>query len=137
MMNGTMNGIVVCSLSAGWIGMLGGILSGAVIGLQFHKPGWLGGYDSFPRRLVRLGHIAFFGIGLLQLCYGFSLAALTLPDDRLARVGFIAFVIAQIGMPLFCFLTAWRPKFRHGFPIPVLAASVGVVCILRLLAAGN
>ena len=30
----------------------------------------MGGYGSFRRRLTRLGHIAFFGLGFVNLFYG-------------------------------------------------------------------
>jgi hypothetical protein len=33
-----------------------GVLSDAVMGLLFHKEGWLGGYGSVSRRMVRLGY---------------------------------------------------------------------------------
>lgn len=120
------------SLQAGWLGMLGGIVSGALIGLAFHRPGWLGGYDAFPRRMVRLGHISFFGLGLLQLCYGFTLAVRVPPEAGADRIlaGCLALVVAQVTMPLCCFLTAWKPAFRHGFPLPVLAAAAGVLTAL-------
>lgn len=123
------------SLSAGWYGIFAGLLSGAIIGLFFHRPEWLGGYSAFPRRMVRLGHISFLGLGLLQLCYGFTLAsgAFGNNDSTLAMTGARLFVVAQFTMPLFCFLTAWKPKCRHGFPIPVIASGAGVICILRLL----
>ncbi|MCB1078061.1 MAG: hypothetical protein KDM64_09565 [Verrucomicrobiae bacterium] len=124
------------SLTFGWWGMLAGILSGAVIGLKFHRETWLGGYGSFPRRLVRLGHISFFGLGLLQLGYGLTLASgqVTQTSGSLALGGTVAFIVAQATMPLFCFLTAWRKPCRHGFPVPVLAATIGVICAIRLLA---
>ncbi len=44
-----------------WVWMLAGMLSGAVIGLFFHRADWPGGFDSWRRRMVRLGHIAFLG----------------------------------------------------------------------------
>ena len=54
---------------SGWSGFLGGVLSGAVMGLLFHREDWLGGYGSRERRMVRLGHISFFGIGLINLFF--------------------------------------------------------------------
>jgi len=45
------------NILAGWLGVLGGVLSGAVIGLFFHRDDWAGGYGSFSRRMLRLGHI--------------------------------------------------------------------------------
>ena len=40
-----------------WIWVLGGIISGSCIGLFFYRQDWLGGYDAWERRMVRLGHV--------------------------------------------------------------------------------
>jgi hypothetical protein len=120
---------VTFSLRAGWLGMLGGVLSGALMGLFFLRPDWMGGYGSQPRRLVRLGHISFFGIGLLNLFYALSLSPLGVPAAA-ARWGSLALLVALIAMPTCCFLTAWRPAMHQLFPIPVLSAATGIVIIL-------
>ena len=49
--------IVNLMIQAGWLGMLLGVVSGAVIGLFFHREDWMGGYQSCRRRLSRLRHI--------------------------------------------------------------------------------
>jgi hypothetical protein len=117
------------SLMSGWSGFLGGVLSGAVMGLLFHREDWLGGYGSRERRMVRLGHISFFGIGLINLFYGLSLAPLGVPAAA-ARFGSISLLVALITMPSCCFLCAlWKP-FRHLFFIPVLSAAAGIAVIL-------
>ncbi len=95
----------------GWIGMLMGVLSGAIIGLQFHKKDWLGGYAARPRRFVRLGHISFFGIGLMNLFYGLTLGKLGISDPA-AMWGAYLFLGALISMPICCFLTAWKTPCR-------------------------
>ena len=41
------------NLIAGWLGMLAGVLSGAILGLFFHREDWMGGYGSYRRRLAR------------------------------------------------------------------------------------
>lgn len=117
------------NLYAGWLLMLGGALSGAAIGLGFHKEEWLGGYGSFRRRLLRLGHIAFFGLGLLNILFALSAPRLNLGGvaSTVASVGFLA---GAATMPLCCFLTAWTPRARHLFPIPVLSVLVGVGAVL-------
>lgn len=117
------------NLLAGWIGMLGGAISGAVLGLFFHDDSWMGGYSSFRRRLTRLGHISFFGIGFLNLMCGFTVAMVDLPATA-ARVASAGFLLGAIAMPLCCFLTAWRKPFRHLFPIPVSGVLVGIVSLL-------
>jgi hypothetical protein len=57
------------NLVGGWIGILAGVLSGALIGLFFHQDSWMGGYASYRRRLMRLGHVAFFGLGFLNIAF--------------------------------------------------------------------
>ena len=57
---------------AAWLGILLGILAGAVQGLFSHDEAWLGGYGSWPRRMTRLGHVAFFGLGFINLAYALS-----------------------------------------------------------------
>lgn len=113
----------------GWWAMLGGVVSGAVIGLFFHQEKWAGGYGSFQRRMMRLGHISFFGIGFLNLLFGLTLKFISLPD-LYVTIASVGFVVGMISMPLCCFLSAWRKPFRHLFPIPVIGVSLGVVCIL-------
>lgn len=117
------------SLMTGWGGFLGGVVSGAIMGLMFHRENWLGGYGSQPRRMVRLGHISFFGIGLINLFYALSLGPLGVPTAA-ARVGSVALLVALAMMPTVCFLTAWKKNFRHLFFIPVLSTATGIGVIL-------
>jgi len=117
------------NLLAGWIGMLGGVVSGALIGLFFHKEQWMGGYGSFRRRLVRLGHISFFGLGFLNLLFGLSLKAVPLPLPH-AQIASLGLILGAIAMPACCFLAAWRAPLRHLFPIPVICVLVGLVATL-------
>ena len=69
-------------LFIGWMGMLMGVLSGAVIGMFFARESWMGGYASFRRRLTRLGHIAFLGIGFLNIMYAVTHSSLNLSPTK-------------------------------------------------------
>jgi hypothetical protein len=109
--------------------MLLGAASGALMGLFFHRDDWAGGYGALRRRMLRLGHISFFGIGLLNFFFALTLSLVTFPEAYV-RVASVGFIIAVITMPLNCFLTAWKKPFRHLFPIPVLAVISGIVPIL-------
>lgn len=117
------------NLIGGWMGMLAGVLSGAVIGLQFHEDGWMGGYTSYSRRLTRLGHISFFGLGFLNLLFAATAGQLLLSAEYL-RVSSWALIAGAITMPLCCFLSAWRKPMRHLFPIPVVSVLAGISTIL-------
>lgn len=121
--------IASLNILVGWIAMLAGAISGAVLGLFFDRDGWAGGYGSFRRRMLRLGHISFFGIGFLNLLFGLTLTAVSLPPTH-SRIASAGFLVAVIAMPACCFLTAWKKPLRHLFPIPVLAVLAGIVPVL-------
>lgn len=117
------------NLIVGWLAMLGGVLSGATLGLFFHREDWMGGYGSYRRRLMRLGHIAFFGLGFLNLIFAATSGELSLRGGYLVTAS-LALMIGAITMPVCCFLSAWRKPLRHLFPVPVLAVTTGIFSIL-------
>lgn len=105
------------NLFVAWLAILLGLVSGTFIGLFFHREDWLGGYGTWRRRLVRLGHISFFGTGFLNLAFVLSVDHLRL--DHAPRIASAAFAIGAVSMPTVCFLSGWRKPFRHLFFIPV------------------
>lgn len=121
--------VYTINLVAGWSGFLAGALSGAVLGLRFHQQKWLGGYGSFPRRMLRLGHIACFGLGLINILFALSTSTAT----RLADGGSHLLLLGLVTMPLTCFATAWRPSFRHLFFIPAGSTTLGILALLAHL----
>jgi hypothetical protein len=116
------------NICAAWIGILLGCLAGAVIGLRFARADWMGGYDSWRRRLTRLGHIAFFGVAFLNLSLALTARSLGI-EDGLAAAS-VLLIVGAATMPLVCFLAAWRKPFRHAFPVPALSVTLGVVLFL-------
>ncbi len=52
-----------------WLWILLGFVSGMILGMFFRGENWLGGYTSFKRRMYRLGHISFFGLGVVNLMF--------------------------------------------------------------------
>lgn len=123
-MNPTLNHL---NLWAAWIGILLGMLSGALIGLFFHRDDWLGGYGAWRRRLLRLGHISFFGIALLNLAFANTVSVAGAQTPVLAAWSLVA---GAVLMPTICFLAAWRRGFRHLFFLPVLSLISGAVGLL-------
>jgi hypothetical protein len=102
---------------------------GSYVGLFFHQEGWAGGYSAFRRRMLRLGHVSFFGLGILNILFGMTskVSGHVIPHANVAVMGFL---LGAITMPLCCFLTAWRMPFRHLFPIPVVSVAIGVILVL-------
>ena len=130
-----MDDVTRTMLVAGWAGMLCGTLSGAAIGLFFHDERWMGGYGSFRRRLVRLGHISFFGLGFLNLLFAFT-HHVAGGIGAWSGAAAAALLIGAVGMPTCCFLAAWRKPYRHLFAVPVTGVVVGTVTTLIGLAVG-
>ena len=119
------------NLFAGWIGILLGFLAGALQGMLFHKENWLGGYASWPRRMLRLGHISFFGIGFINVLFAVSVSRLDFAGGLV--VASWLFVAGAISMPLCCYLSAFRRGFRHTFFVPVLCLIIGAVILVTHL----
>ena len=112
----------------GWAAIGVGFLTGAGIGLFFHREDFLGGYASFRRRILRLGHIALPALGIINLL--FSLSSWPAPEATSTQVASVCLVVGGITMSSVCFLCAWRQAFRYLFIIPVSTLIVAVACVL-------
>jgi hypothetical protein len=111
--------VIELNVWAAWIGIALGLLSGTIQGLFFASEDWLGGYGSWPRRMLRLGHISFFGIAFLNLAYANTLHLLG--AGQYALLPSLLLVAGAVLMPTVCYLAAWRKPLRHLFFMPVLS----------------
>ena len=118
------------NMVAGWTGMFLGLLAGAVIGLFFHQENFAGGYASFRRRLMRLGHVAFFGLGILNVLFALTLN-LTNVELRYPTAASVCLIIGAVLMPLICFLSAWKMPFRHLFAVPVIFVAISLALLVE------
>lgn len=116
-----------------WAWLLAGLLSGVLLGLGFHKDNFLGGYSGWRRRLVRLGHISFFGTGLLNLFAALTWQVFGLDDGKMALAAWLL-IVGAVAMPTVCGLAAWRTPTRVLFPVPVIALITGTALFLWVLA---
>ncbi len=108
------------NLIFGWLWILLGFITGMLMGMFFHREGWLGGYGSFQRRMYRLAHISFFGLGTVNLLF-WGTVQLLLPPEVMTQLASWAFIIGAVTMPLCCVLMAHFPKARMAFAVPVIA----------------
>jgi hypothetical protein len=116
------------NLYAAWIGILLGLISGAILGMFFHQEDWLGGYGSWRRRMLRLGHISFFGLGLINLSYALTFRTLEMVAPKPAS---ILLIVGAIGMPAVCLLSAVRESFRRLFFIPVVSIIAATAIVVE------
>ena len=120
------------NLIVAWLWIFLGFASGMVLGLFFHRENWLGGYASLRRRMYRLGHISFFGLGAVNLMFWLSMKSLPAPGP-LASFASGAFIVGALTMPLCCGLMAHFPAARHLFAVPVVSLLIGAVLTITVL----
>ena len=113
----------------GWIWILAGFVSGFALGLGFHRDDWLGGYGSLRRRMIRLGHISFLGLGILNLLFALSAPRLALGPGARSFAAW-AFIVGGVTMPAACALMAWRRVFYWGFAVPVASLIAGATLVV-------
>jgi hypothetical protein len=108
----------------GWTWVLVGFATGFILGLGFHREEWLGGYASSRRRMLRLGHISFLGLGFVNLFFALSAMHMRLPAASLALASWML-VLGGVTMPLCCGLMAWRRATYPLFGVPVASLLLG------------
>jgi len=114
----------------GWGSAAVGAATGLVMGLWSFDgpvtvPAWLGEYQETSRRLARLGHIAFFGLGILNLLLARELPSLAL-GGRGKRIASWAMNLGNVFLPLTLFAAAWYRPLKYSMPFPAVAVFVAM-----------
>ena len=115
-----------------WLWILLGFISGMILGMFFRGENWLGGYASFKRRLYRLAHVSFFGLGAVNLLFWLSMEKISgseLPTEAASW----AFIIGGVTMPLCCVIMAHCRQAHLIFSVPVLSLLAGGILTLLLI----
>ena len=112
----------------GWSSMALGVATGLVMGMWSFAgpvPSPLGEYGDVSRRLARLGHIAFFGLGILNILLVRELHALDLGRGQ-RLVAAWAMNFGNIFLPLTLFAAAaWHP-LKYTMPLPAISVFVAM-----------
>ena len=111
-----------------WVWILCGFITGMAMGLKFRDEQWLGGYSSFKRRMYRLAHISFFGLGAVNLFFYLSVNGSGL--NWFGELASAAFIVGGVTMPVCCWLMASFPKAHAAFAVPVVSLIAGAVLTL-------
>jgi hypothetical protein len=106
-----------------WAGILLGFLSGTLLGLFFHRENWLGGYASLKRRLYRLAHISFFGLGAVNFLFYVTAQSFSAAPAVIAASW--CFITGAATMPVCCLVMAHFPRGQAAFAVPVLSLAAG------------
>jgi hypothetical protein len=116
--------------TVGWISLVVGIATGLVMGLwsfdgPMTTPAWLGEYGDTARRLARLGHIAFIGLGVINILIAHELPQSAL-NARGRRLASRHMNFGNIVLPITLFVAAaWRPA-KYAMAIPATAVFVAL-----------
>ena len=124
-----------------WTGMACGAALGLIMGLwsfdgPVAPPNFIGDYTDTPRRLLRLGHIACFGIGILNLLL--VQALLNAKDSpRVASYAAQAMNFGNIFLPLVLVIAAVYAPAKYLLPFPALSVFAALCLAAYVVAAGR
>ncbi len=123
------------NLIGGWIGVFLSFSVGGLMGMtfSFFNRDWLGGYDGLQRRMYRLGHVALFAIGVVNILFYFTFTAAA-PAPGYLQVASVLYLLGLISMPLCCFVIPHFQTLKLLFYIPsgclIIAATLTIYRLL-------
>jgi hypothetical protein len=106
-----------------------GLLAGMLLGLRAEGENWLGGYASVARRYLRLAHVAFIALSLINILYGKELGTINLPD-YLKNIGSTLMIFGAAGVPITCISAAFIRKTKYFLPLPASAVLIGAFILV-------
>jgi len=116
--------------SVGWCSLVLGATTGLVLGLwsfggPVPTPGWIGDYGDLSRRFLRLGHIAFFGLGILNIMVAGSLPGLALPPSW-RRIASLCMNAGNVLLPPSLFAAGALHVLKYLTILPATAVTVAL-----------
>ena len=124
-----------------WTGMAVGAALGLIMGMwsfdgPLAPPNFIGDYTDTPRRLLRLGHIACFGIGILNLLLVQALLD-SGNSSRVARRAAQAMNFGNIFLPLVLLIAAVYAPAKYRLPFPALSVFAALCLAAYVVSAGR
>lgn len=110
------------NISFGWLWIFIGIILGAIIGMwSFNGPlsSPVGDYTSLPRRMLRLSHIAFIALAIINILYGYEIDKIKI-RDKIKRIGSNFIIYGTILMPLILLASVFYENFKYLTMIPAV-----------------
>jgi len=113
------------NISFGWIWIFVGIIVGAIIGMwSFNGPmlSPVGDYTSLPRRMLRLSHIAFIALAMINILYGYEI-------DKIKKykiLGSNFMIYGAILMPVLLIMAVFIEPLKYLTTIPAILIIIAI-----------
>jgi len=120
------------NVSFGWLWILVGLLVGAVIGMWSFNgpfPSPVGDYTSLPRRMLRLSHIAFIALAMINILYGYEIDKVKLAK-KLKRIGSYCMIWGAVLMPVFLMAAVFFEPLKY---LTMISATLVIVAVLVMV----
>jgi cytochrome b561 len=123
------------NISFGWVWILAGLIAGAIMGMWSFNgpmPSPVGDYTSLPRRLLRLSHIAFIALAIINILYGYEIDKIQL-KNKLKRIGSLCMISGAILMPTFLIAAVFFEPFKY---LTMISATLVIIAV-AIMATGQ
>ncbi len=123
------------NISFGWIWILAGLIVGAIMGMWSFNgpmPSPVGDYASLQRRMLRLSHIAFMALAIINILYGYEIDRIQL-KNRLKSIGSICMICGAVLMPIFLIAAVFFEPMKY---LTMISATLVIIAI-AIMAVGQ
>ena len=120
------------NISFGWVWILAGLLVGAFMGMFAFNgplPSPVGDYASLPRRMLRLSHIAFIALAIINILYGYEIDKVSL-KEKTKKVGSLFMILGAILMPIFLIIAVFFEPAKYLTIIPAVLLILAIFIIV-------
>ena len=120
------------NISFGWLWILVGIIVGAVMGMwSFNGPldSPVGDYTSLPRRMLRLSHIAFIALAIINILYGYEIDKVKI-KEKFKRMGSKCMIYGAILMPVLLIASVFVESFKYFMIIPTILIIIALLIMV-------
>ena len=118
------------NITFGWAWILAGIILGAIMGMWSFNgpmPSPVGDYTSLPRRLMRLSHIAFIALALINILYGYQIDKV---KEKYQKIGSRCMIYGAILMPILLLVAIFMEFFKYFTVIPAILIIIALIVIV-------
>ena len=119
------------NITLAWCSIAAGALTGLVLSLWSFKgpvpvPPEIGAYTDVSRRLLRLGHIAFFGLGMLNIMLARHLSGAWY-DSRRTRLALVSMNFGNLFLPPTLIAAAFWLPLKYLASLPAMAVTLALL----------